>query len=485
MDTNFFYDTLNDVFKSAGSNPFMTDLSSMETYSYKDLQMHAFVMGRFLMDHGIGSGDRVAYLTSNNYFFYPLFIGCISLGACLVPLNKEDNEKELRSHIEDANVKLVFHDEGSSAHDDNWHLASMELFTCSCPDTQPAHTGPNTEALIIYTSGTTGNSKGVVLTQGNLAAMGKTLVSFYDYRPGQKFLCMLPFFHMCAPMLSGVACILGQSHVYLTSPYGFNNARQIFQYVSDHKINVLVLTPSIMASQLKLFPEGVTNTESLTFCLVGTAHLPEQLWNDFEKAFKTPCYQGYGLTETTAMAVMTPPDSRKRYDTAGIPVNCEVRIDGDTQGEVLIKGAIVMKGYNNRKELTDNQMKHGWFKTGDIGRFDEDGQLKIVGRIKNIVKRRGVLIYPEEIDECLREVPGLIESCTIGIPDNMAGEKLIAACVIKEGNASRLRTYILKSLSTYKCPDEVIIVKEIPKNKIGKVDKMALTTFLSEQVLNR
>ncbi len=479
MVSNFFYDALNDIFKCAGNRPFITDLHSQKTYSYKELETHALVMCRFLTDHGIGPGDRVAYLTSNNYFFYPLFIGCIRLGACLVPLNKDDHEEELRSHIEDANVKMVFHDDGSNVRNSNWQLASMDLFIRSCSYIQPVHTGSNAEALIIYTSGTTGNSKGVVLTQGNFTAMGKTLVSFYGYYPGQKFLCMLPFFHMCAPMLTGVACILGQSHVYLTSPYGFTNARQIFQYVNDYKINVLVLTPSIMASQLKLFPEGVNlNTDSLNFCLVGTALLPEQLWKHFEKTFKTTCYQGYGLTETTAMAVMTPPDGRKRYDTAGIPVNCTVKVDGDTQGEVLIKGDIVMKGYNNRKKLTDNHIKQGWFKTGDIGRFEEDGQLKVVGRIKNIVKRRGILIYPEEIDECLRKVTDLIESYTIGVPDDMVGEKLITACVVEDVDTSRLRRHILKSLSIHKCPDEIIIVKEIPKNMIGKVDKMALAALL-------
>jgi acyl-CoA synthetase (AMP-forming)/AMP-acid ligase II len=152
------------------------------------------------------------------------------------------------------------------------------------------------EVLIIYTSGTTGHAKGVVLTQRNLVSMANTFVSFYKLRPRQRFLSMLPFYHINAPMITGLVCIAAQAHVFLTDPYGLTNARTIFDMVEEHRIQVLSLTPSIMASLIQLNPDGTRrDTSSLEFCFCGTAPLGETLWRRFEQLFHVQVYQGYGL----------------------------------------------------------------------------------------------------------------------------------------------------------------------------------------------
>src|SRR5262249_6369036 len=289
---------------------------------------------------------------------------------------------------------------------------------------------PADDVLIIYTSGTTGNAKGVVLTQRNLATMARTFVDLYPLRARQRFLSMLPLYHINAPMITGLVCVQAGAHVHLTDPYGFTNARSIFDLVEANRINVLSLTPAIMASLIQLNPQGANrDTSSLELSSCGTAALNEALWRRFEGLFNVPVYQGYGLTETATWATFTPPDARKRYDTAGLPLGCEVRIDGDPTGEVLIKGDIVMSAYFNKKKLTRKSIREGWYYSGDVGRFDDDGQLVIVGRTKNIIKRRGVLIHPEAIDAVLRQSGCVADCCTLGIADAAGDERVVTACV--------------------------------------------------------
>jgi long-chain acyl-CoA synthetase len=174
-------------------------------------------------------------------------------------------------------------------------------------------------------------------------------------------------------------------------------------------------------------------------------------------------YQGYGLTETTTWATMTPPDDRKRYDTVGIPVGCEVRIDGDPTGEVLIKGDIVMSGYYNKKKLTRKSLRDDWYYSGDIGRFDSDHQLVIVGRTKNIIKRRGVLIHPEMIDESLRRSGLLLDTCTVGIPDSLNDERVVTAYVAAQASTDDVRSWLAGHLSSYMQPDEIVAVHAVPR----------------------
>jgi acyl-CoA synthetase (AMP-forming)/AMP-acid ligase II len=449
--------------------PFLTDLRTKETVSYAALLARSRAASAWLAGRDVGVGDRVAYVTKNDPAFFPLLFGCARLGAALVPVNVDGSADEIADVLEDSDAKVVLCDKPG---DDAWTIRDDAQFTASAdvgPDA--VECPPEQDAILIYTSGTTGRSKGVILNHRNLTAMSATLASVYGYRPGDRFLSMLPNYHINAPIVTGLSCITGRTHVFVTDPYGFTNARMIFPFAEEHRLDVLSLTPSIMASLLKFNPSGTTSDlSSVRFGLVGTAHLPEKLWRRFEEVFGFPCYQGYGLTETTTWATMTPPDERKRYDSAGVAIGCEVTIDEAGGNEILIRGDIVMNGYNKRKALTRKQFKDGWFRTGDIGRIDEDGQLFITGRIKNIIKRRGILISPEEIDAVLRKFPGAVDACTIGVPDELSGERVVSACVVEEGHLDALGIFARAKLSAYKHPDEILSVGEIPKTSMGKPD---------------
>lgn len=456
---------LRDAVAAVPSAPFLTDLRTTETWTYDELWRGARHLAALLLEQGVREGDRVVLLTKNDPVFFPLLFACAMTGSILVPVNRDNLRTELDTILDDAKPALVLHDASHPPADGSSLPVSWRT------DEAPAAPAADLrdDVLIIYTSGTTGNAKGVTLTHRNLVTMARTFVSFYHLRSGQRFLSMLPLYHINAPMITGLVCVTAQAHVHLTDPYGFTNARTIFDMVEDNGINVLSLTPSIMASLVQLNPRGTTrDISSLELCFCGTAALGEHLWRNFEKLFNVPVYQGYGLTETTTWATMTPPDARKRYDTAGIPVGCEIRIDGETTGEVLIKSDIVMSGYYNKKKLTRKSLRDGWYHSGDVGRLDPDHQLVIVGRTKNIIKRRGVLIHPEAIDDSLRRSGIVLDCCTVGVPDELAGERVVTACVLSQASCDEVRTYLASELSPYMRPDEIVPVHAIPRNDVGK-----------------
>jgi acyl-CoA synthetase (AMP-forming)/AMP-acid ligase II len=458
---------LNDAVAATPSAPFLTDLRTGESWTYAELAAGACHMAALLAQHGVAPGDRVAFLTKNDPVFFPLLFACAMTGSILVPINRDNLRIEINTVLDDAKPIVVLYDERRSVMDDAAIAVAWRKNEPPAPPPAPENAGE--DVLIIYTSGTTGNAKGVTLTHRNLTTMARTFVDFYHLREGQRFLSMLPFYHINAPMITGLVCVAARAHVHLTEPYGFSNARAIFDMVEANRINVLSLTPSIMASLVQLNPQGTSrNIASLELAFCGTAPLGEKLWCDFETLFKIPVYQGYGLTETTTWATMTPPDARKRYDTVGIPVGCEIKVDGDVTGEVMIKSDIVMSGYFNKKKLTRKSLRDGWYYTGDVGHIDEDGQLAIVGRTKNIIKRRGILIHPEAIDTCLRQNGLVLDSCTVGVPDGQVDERVISAVVLASGTVAEVRAYLTGRLSPYMRPDEIVAVHAIPRNPVGK-----------------
>lgn len=469
---------------AAPAAPFLTDLRTAETWTYDELWGGACHLAALLAEHGVAPGDRVAFLTKNDPVFFPLLFACAMTGSILVPVNRDNLRIEIDTVLDDAKPILVLYDERHPLTDDAAVPVAWRKNQPPAPPVTPE--GAGDDVLIIYTSGTTGDAKGVTLSHRNLTTMARTFVDFYRLRDGQRFLSMLPFYHINAPMITGLVCVAARAHVHLTEPYGFANARAIFEMVETNRINVLSLTPSIMASLVQLNPQGTQrDTSSLALCFCGTAPLGEKLWRDFEGLFRVPVYQGYGLTETTTWATMTPPDARKRYDTVGIPVGCEIRIDGEVTGEVMIKSDIVMSGYFNKKKLTRKSLRDGWYYSGDVGHIDEDNQLVIVGRTKNIIKRRGVLIHPEAIDTCLRQCSPVVDSCTVGVPDGQVDERVISACVLKGGAVAEVRAFLAARLSPYMRPDEIVAVHAIPRNPVGKALAAKVRDLVSGEAAER
>jgi acyl-CoA synthetase (AMP-forming)/AMP-acid ligase II len=386
---------------------------------------------------------------------------------------------------------------------------------CS-PDERPSvvHDHP---ALLVYTSGTTGGSKAVMLPERSLLFAAASTARFYGLTPDDRVYGVLPYHHMNAVMATGLIPMTAGAQSVVGDSFGFTNAKFYWTDVARLGVTVPSLTPSIMSMLLKLNPHGTPAAlDGVRFTWCGAAPLPESLWREFEERFGIPVYQGYGLTETSFWTVCIPPDVPRHYDTVGIPVDCEVRIDTDALtahgtepveeaweapeqatrsaaaqpplGEILIRSGGLMTGYYKNRKLTSVVMTpDGFLRTGDIGFVDEEGYLRIVARKKEIIIRNGINILPDELDAVIREHPAVKECKTIGVPDDYLGERIVAVCVLKDDSGSAdargsVRSYAREQLSSFKRPDDVVILSGLPRGITGKVASGTLRRIISGEV---
>jgi acyl-CoA synthetase (AMP-forming)/AMP-acid ligase II len=449
-----------------GSLAFVTDVRTGNTYTYLDLLRNAKRISAQIASHGITPGSRIAFLTKNDTVFFPLLFACARCGVTLIPLNRELPTRDLESLLEHAQVSFVFIDKTG----EYFNLQGITIeWNRNNNNYEYENTFVNEEAMVIYTSGTSGFAKGVILTHQNLINMAHVFVDFYNLAPAQRFISMLPYYHINAPMITGLVCVASGAHVYVTELFGRTHIDSVLSLIETYKINILSATPSIIAMLLRQARDRLPKAcRSLDFCFCGTAALPESTWRDFENTVGVPIYQGYGLTETTTWATMTPRNGPRRYNTVGIPVASKIKIEGSPPGEVLVKGPIVMKGYLNDPGLTEKSFSDEWYRTGDLGYIDSDGHLILSGRAKNIIKRRGVLVYPNAVDEVIRRSGFVEDTCTFGIPDELAGEKIVSACVLRHGTLNDVRKHLTENLARQTRPDELHEVGVIAQNEMGK-----------------
>jgi long-chain acyl-CoA synthetase len=216
-------------------------------------------------------------------------------------------------------------------------------------------------------------------------------------------------------------------------------------------------------------------------CISGGAALPVEVLRNFEQKFGCMILEGYGLSETSPVASFNHPDKVRKPGSVGTPVEgVEMRLVGadgadvppGEVGEIAIRGHNVMKGYWEKPEATAEAIPDGWFRTGDIGRIDEDGYYYIVDRKKELIIRGGFNVYPREIEEVLHEHPAVAEAAVVGIPHDQFGEEVGAAVALKPGTSaseSELRAFVKDRVAAYKYPRHVWLVDELPKGPTGKI----------------
>lgn len=351
---------------------------------------------------------------------------------------------------------------------------------------QPAPVEPNTDpAVLIYTGGTTGVSKGVVLTHANLNANIGQIMEFLQ--PGDRHhtvLAVLPMFHSYGYTAAvGFALASGATAVLVPK----FDAREVLKLIQKHRVTTLPGVPTIYTALLKDPELNKFDLTSIEFCVSGAAPLPLELLKRFESITGAKILEGFGLTECSPVTHQNPLNGKRVPGSVGLPYpDTEVRIiDMNTgadlpigqEGELLIRGPQVMKGYWNRPEETAAVLKDGWLYTGDIGRMDEEGYLYIVDRIKDMIIAGGFNIYPREIDEVLYAHPAVLEACAVGIADEYRGETVKAFVVLKPGAAAteqEILEHCKGQLAAYKRPHSVEFMPELPKSLVGKVLRRVL-----------
>ena len=439
------------------------------------------------------SCQRVGIMLPASSVFPAVLFGTLWSSKVAVPLNFLLHVDELKPIVEDAELDLIvtvrhFADLAARLPARTLFLEALPLkrrvlFSALRRLPPTPQVDPNDTAVILYTSGTTGSPKGVELSHHNLHSNCVDTIELLQIKPNNRFLNLLPPFHvfgLTANVL--VPAVLGAS-VYAIPRF---SPVATIKTVREKQITIVLAIPSMYAAILKSKSATRDTFASVYLAVSGGEPLPHSVRQRFQDRFGVAIREGYGLTETSPVIAAGSPD-RYKVGTVGMPVpNTEIRIvseDGTVlpatqDGEILVRGPGVMKGYYRRPEETRRVIDaDGWFSTGDIGNIDEEGYLSITGRAKEMLIIGGENVFPREIEAALESHKDVLQAAVIGVPDELRGEAPVAFVIPRPGAdiaEQSLRNHVKKLLAGYKTPKSIEICTELPTGPTGKILKRVL-----------
>ncbi|WP_462418805.1 long-chain-fatty-acid--CoA ligase [Kytococcus sp. Marseille-QA3725] len=488
--------------------------------TYAELRATTTAVAGYLRQQGLSEGDRLCLMLPNVIPYVPFYYAALSLGAVVVPMNPLLRDREITHYLQDSgathivalggelgasmggDVAAVAERLGVTAHliDPATGLAPFQ----GDPVTEVVDRDPEDTAVILYTSGTTGVPKGAELTQANIHTnVLTTQETLIHLEPGEVVMGCLPLFHVF-----GMTCALNtsvQAGATLTLLPRFE-ASAALAMVERDRVSVFEGVPTMYGALVAAARarqeagEPPVDVSSLRRCVSGGSSLPMETIRAFEETFGAEILEGYGLSETSPVASFNHPGDTVpgtvgravRGVEVGVvdPVTDQPVAPGEV-GEVVVRGDCVMKGYWRNEEATATALRGGWFHSGDLGRLDEDGRLSIVDRVKDMVVRGGLNVYPREVEEVLYEHPDVLEAAVTGTPHPELGEEVTAYVVPQPGVldeaalndaespaakafADALREHTKGELAAYKYPRHVHLLPELPKGPTGKILKREL-----------
>lgn len=458
------------------------------TWTWAELQEQAGRFAAALAAAGIGKGDRVSIWCPNGVEWIQAVLGTWTAGAVLVPINTRFKGAEAADILGRAGVKLLLTTRDFLGTDHVALLDGHDLpglttvvdvagFLATGGDVPTVELSADDPSDILFTSGTTGQPKGVVMTHGRTLGVARDWVAMTGLGPDDRYLMVNPYFHMFGLKAGILACVASGATML---PQPVFDVDVVLRRVAAEGVTVLPGAPTIYQSILDHPDRDAHDLSSLRIAVTGAADIPVELIRrvDAELPFDA-IVTGYGLTEAGTASATSPDDDPETVaTTVGRPrPGFELRLDGDDEvGEVLLRGPTVMAGYLDDPEATAAALSpDGWLRTGDLGTVDDQGCLRIVGRVKDMFIVGGFNAYPAEIENALLRHPDVRQVAVIGIPDERLGEVGMAFVVADAGlTPEALIAWSRDEMANYKVPRRVELVDELPVNATGKVEKNVL-----------
>lgn len=502
--------------------------------TYAELNGEARRVARAFLAAGVRHGDRVAVWAPNRVEFVLAHLGAQLIGAALVPLNTRYRGHEARVVLSRSRASalvlcngflgvdyvalladsaesddelgtgapivglphlhtVVDIDGGPAAHDDETGVVGWEAFVSAGEDVPEADltaaiaaVTPDTICDILYTSGTTGVPKGVMSAHRQTIAVARVWADGADLTPADRYAIVNPFFHSFGYKAGALAAFTAGSTVY---PILTFDPVEVMAMIERERISVLPGAPTIFLTLINHPRLAEFDLSSLRFATAGAATVPENLFEQMRDilGFDT-AVQAYGLTECVVVSQSRKgEDPRHIAETTGPAVpGLEIRaVDADgndvpmgEDGEIWLRGETVMLGYFEDPGATAAAIDaDGWFRTGDVGRLDEHGCLKITDRIKDLFIVGGFNVYPAEVENALAAHPDIVEAAVVGVPDHRMGSVGRAYVVLRDGAdlaSDAVVSHCKDRLANFKVPRQVVVVDALPRNASGKVLKTDL-----------
>jgi malonyl-CoA/methylmalonyl-CoA synthetase len=458
------------------------ELDDGTRYTYADLDAETARYANLLVSLGLKRGDRIAAQVEKSPQSVFLYLGCLRAGFVYLPLNTAYQQGEIGYFVGDAQPGAAFcRPEARPWFEGVPHRLELAAAAGHSTRFDTVTSAAEDLACIVYTSGTTGRAKGAMMTHGNLAANALALHGYWQFQPGDALLHALPLFHVHGLFVALHTALLNASRIVLLPRF---DAAPVMRHLGN--VSVFMGVPTYYVRLLAEPAFDAALCKGVRLFVSGSAPLLQETFNDFKQRTGRTILERYGMTET-GMNTSNPYSGERRGGTVGFPLpGVQVRV-ADTSdqplptneiGHIQVRGPNVMPGYWRLPErMKEDFSADGFFRTGDLGRFDDDGYLSIVGRSKDLVISGGYNVYPKEIEMLLDELPGVAESAAFGVPHADLGEALTVAIVPKPGAAlteAGVIGHVKGQLANFKVPKRVVFVKELPRNAMGKVLKNEL-----------
>jgi malonyl-CoA/methylmalonyl-CoA synthetase len=478
--------------------------------SYSELDRETARCALTLHNFGLQRGDRVAVQVDKSPQSLFLYLACLRAGFVYLPLNTAYRLAELSHFLSDAEPALVVCTPSAEAGvrelvrtlglpaqvatlDASGGGSLSEAVREASDEFRTATLSSEQLAVIIYTSGTTGRSKGAMLTHRNLISNATVLVEAWDFTSQDVLLHALPIFHVHGLFVANHCALLSGAKLLWHAKF------DVRAVLSDLPRATVMMGVPTYYTRLLAEP-GFTRDScaNMRLFISGSAPLLQDTFRDFQARTGHTILERYGMSEA-GMITSNPLNSERRGGTVGFPLRgVSVRI-ADQQDHVLpvgetggiqIQGENVFAGYwRNRSKTQEEFTADDWFRTGDVGVFDSDGYLSIVGRAKDLIITGGYNVYPKEVELLLDAMPGVMECAVVGVPDRDFGEAVTAAVVLdangESPTESALIAHLKTQLASYKVPKRVHFLPELPRNAMGKVQKNVLRQQLAAKSENR
>ena len=475
---------LNDIINGRDSDIAIID--QRRRFSYADFRSAVDNARNTLYSVGIRQGDRVAIFSRNSAEFIFTYFAIASLGAIVVPINFQLSPREIAFIVDDAGIDHIYTYQPLALDEYNDKVQQHDITVMGQADGSPAappldHAlDENSPVALVYTSGTTGSPKGATLSHKNLVSNVRQM-RVMGCNDRCKVLCVLPMYHCfgwtCAVLYSFVS---GASVAIIRDVA----PKSTIDLIREEGITDIYAVPPIYRLITKFAVKD--DLKTIRLALNGGTTIPEKIANDFADRFGVVIVGGYGLSETSPVVTMSPPEEGRPISVGRVVPETEVRlvIDGKDVprgeiGELLVRGDQVMLGYWNQPEATAAVLdKDGWMHTGDLARIDDDGYVYIVDRLKEMIISMGENIYPREVEEIVYRFPNIKEAAVIGVEDKIRGQACSCYYSSKDGapvDARALKKFLQKNLALYKVPREYHQLEELPHTATGKIFKRALT----------
>ena len=469
--------------------------------SYGQLEDNVLRTMAYLRAKGVSEGDRVAIQLPKCLPFVYLHLAVMRLGAISLPLNSGYPAHELCYFLQDAGARLLFAGAemqpslmalpgGVPAVEETVFLGARadEEFAALIAGYDPAECAalpvpqdPTATCLMIYTSGTTGRPKGAELTHGNLTANLDALHAAWGWQPGDVLLHVLPIFHVHGLIVAlhgalhagATACLLPR----------FEPERALATLCA-RRCTILMAVPTIHRRLVGVPDPARYDLSHVRLITSGSDRLPDDLFARVQATFGHTLLERYGMSET-GMLISNPLEGERRVGSVGRPLpGVEVRIvhpeteaplPDNEVGAVQVRGPNVFKGYWRQPEKTAEAFTpDGWFRTGDMGLREPDGYITLKGRLRDLIISGGYNVYPSEVELVLAQHPAVQASAVIGCPDDEWGEVVVAVIVPRpdtEPTSEDIIAHCRAYLVNYKIPRRILLVEDLPRNSLGKVQR--------------